>query len=89
MNRDTVILGPMGHLLQKAIPSRLGEVAVLPITRKQTQRLKQNERTRISCKQKYKTKLEKKSLMKEVSNLPAKEFKVTVTKLGRGTDEHK
>ena len=36
---------PTGHILHKATPSRLGEIADLPDTQKQTQRIRQNEGT--------------------------------------------
>ena len=83
------------HLLQKASPSRLGEVAVSSNTKKQTQRVKQNEETeKYVPNKKDKTSGEKKKNLNEtkISNFPDKEFKVMVikmlTSLGRRMDEH-
>ena len=76
-------LSPTGHLLNKATPSRLEEIADLLNTQKQTQRITQNEK-----KEEYVTierirqNLRKKDLSKmKISNLPDKGFKVMVVKI--------
>ena len=87
----------MGHtkqLLHKTTPSRLREVAILPDTYRQTQRGRENEQTKkyISNQRKGES-LEKDLTEMEISNLPDKEFKVTVIMmlfidLGRRMEEH-
>lgn len=44
--RETMPLGPMEHLLHKNTPPRLGDVAELPNTEEQAQRVSQNEETK-------------------------------------------
>lgn len=46
--RETAPLGPKGHLLHKATWPRLGDIAELPNTLKQTQRGSQNEEKNMS-----------------------------------------
>lgn len=65
-----VILGPMGHLLYKAIPSILGETAFSHNTEKQTQNRANREDRGICSKQKTNKASEKDSNDMEISNLP-------------------
>ena len=46
VTKEIVPLGPTGHILYKASQPRLGDIADLPNTQKQTQGSSQNEETK-------------------------------------------
>ena len=69
-----------GMLLHKTMPSRLGEVAVSPNSWKQIHKDKQNEEAEEYVSNERITPKET-TLMKLISNLPDKEFKIMVLKM--------
>ena len=89
----TTLLRTTAHLLHKATLSRPGDIAYLPNTQKQTQRVRQNEETKeyVPKKELVKT-LEKEVNETEISNLSNKEFKIMVirilTELSSRMEEH-
>lgn len=77
----TALLGPSGHLRQKALPSILGEEAVLANTNEQTRRqAKWRDSNRLQTKVQDKTS-EKDLYETKISHLPDKEFKLMVLKM--------
>lgn len=53
-----MLLGPIGHVLFKTIPS-MGEVALSPNTQKQTQRIRKNDEAEECIQMKTKANLKK------------------------------
>lgn len=69
------------HLLHKATPLRQTDMADLPNTEKQTQKVRQNEETKQYAKKQLVQTSEKAVNQTEVSNTSNKEFKIVVLKI--------
>ena len=69
------------HLLHKATPLRQRDMADLPNTEKQTQKVRQNEETKEYAKKQLVQTSEKEVNQTEVSNTSNKEFKIVVLKI--------
>lgn len=81
MAREDRAARPHGSYLIKHTPLRLRETAVSPNTFRQTESWAKEETKEHISKPNKETYALKKILMKEISNQPDKEFKVTVIKI--------
>ena len=81
MIKETQPLGPTGHLLHKATLPKLGVIADLPNTQKQTQRGSKNGETdRPQMKEQENSPKEELNEM-EASNLSNSEFKILIIRM--------